>query len=90
MWPSYGVDNHGYVVCLPPGHELCSSPLQCQDRLGFLPSLLHNGYRKLFPQGVKLTTHFDLVPRLRMSGTSTPVPSMISWPVYRYLVGKIA
>jgi hypothetical protein len=49
---------------------LFSSP-QCPDRLGGPPSLLSNGYRRLFPRaqigrGVKLTTYLHLVPRSRM------------------------
>jgi len=39
----------------------------------------------LFPweqsgRGVKLTTHFHLVPRLRMHGCVSPLPHTSSWP----------
>jgi hypothetical protein len=44
---------------------------QRPDRLWSLPSLIHNGYRGLFPRdysgrGVKMTTHLHLVQRSRM------------------------
>jgi len=47
-------------------------------------SLLPNGQRGLLPQGysirgVKFTTHFLLVPRLRMRGAITPLPHTSSW-----------
>jgi hypothetical protein len=42
------------------------------------PSLLSNGYQELFPwgwsgRGVKLTTHFHLVPRSRIRGAIPPL-----------------
>jgi hypothetical protein len=50
------------------------------------PSPLFNGYQGRFPQGssnqrVKLTVHFHLLSRLRMSGAIPPLPRIRSWRV---------
>jgi hypothetical protein len=60
------------------GWGFFSSP-PCPDRIWGVPSLLSNGYQGLFPwgqsgRGVKLTTHFHLVPRSRMHRIIPPLP----------------
>jgi hypothetical protein len=40
------------------------------------PSLIFNGYWVLLPQGMKLTTYFCVVLRLRMHGTIPPLLHM--------------
>jgi len=55
------------------------SSLPRPDQLWGPPSLLSNGYLGLLPWGqigrvVKLTTHLQLVPRLRMCGDIPPLP----------------
>jgi len=60
------------------GLEFFTSPPR-QDRLWSPPSLLTNWYQGLFPwrqsgQGVKLTTHFHLVPSSRMRWAIPPLP----------------
>jgi hypothetical protein len=65
---------------LSPGKDweiFCSSPRP--DRIWYPPSLLSNGYQRLFlwglgGWGVKLTTHLHLMPRSKneWSYTSTP------------------
>jgi len=52
-----------------------SSSSKRQNRLWDPPSLLFEGYVRLFPRGengrtVKMTTHFHLIQRLRMFGAS--------------------
>jgi hypothetical protein len=44
------------------------------ERLWGPPSFLYNGYQGLFPWGVKMTTHLNLVPRSRMRGDKPPLP----------------
>jgi hypothetical protein len=46
------------------------------DRLWGPLSLLYSGYRGLFLQNVKLTTHLQLVPRSRKCGCIHPLPYM--------------
>jgi len=48
------------------------------------PSLLPNGYRRLFPRrqsgrSVWLTTYIHLLPRLRIYGAIPPLPITSSW-----------
>jgi hypothetical protein len=61
--------------------RIFSSP-RLPDRSWGPPNLLPNGHRGLFPlgesgRGVKLTTHFQLVPRSRKYGS--PLPHAPSW-----------
>jgi hypothetical protein len=72
---SYGLDDGVVVVQVPVGSRIFSSP-NLPDRLCCPPSLLSNG---LFPReksgrSVKLTTHLQLVPRLRQYGSIHPLP----------------
>jgi hypothetical protein len=67
----YRLDDQGVVgVRVPVASRILSSPRR-PDRLWDPPGLLANGYRGLFlkgysGRGVKLTTHLELVPNLRM------------------------
>jgi hypothetical protein len=72
-----GLDDEGVRVLVPVGSRIFSSP-RCPGRLWGSPSLLSNGYWGLFAQGqsgrgVKLTTHFQLVPRSRKCGSIHPI-----------------
>jgi hypothetical protein len=65
----YGLDDRGVGVRVQAESRIFTSPYP-PDRLWGPPKLLSNGYRVVFPQGksgkaVKLTTHFQLVPRSR-------------------------
>jgi hypothetical protein len=70
----YGLDGRGSIPDKSRGFFLS---LLRPDRLWGPPSLLYNGYRGLFPPGVKrgrgvmLTAHPLLVPRLRKSRSYT-------------------
>jgi hypothetical protein len=55
----YGLDTQAIRVWFPVGARIFTSPY-CRDLLWGPPSLLSNDY-----QGVKLTTHHQLVPRSR-------------------------
>jgi hypothetical protein len=62
----YDLDDRGFGVRVPVMSGIISSP-RCPDKLWVPTSLLSNGYRGLFPrsytdQGVKLSTHLQLVP----------------------------
>jgi hypothetical protein len=66
----YGLDDRGVGVRVPVGSRIFSSSCG-PDRFWGPPSLLSNGYRRLFPRGysgrgLKLTTHLQLVPSSRM------------------------
>jgi hypothetical protein len=57
------------------------------------PNLLSNGYRGLFPRGwsgrgVKLTTHFQLVPRSRKFWSLHPLPIHLHGVVLNYLLTR--
>jgi hypothetical protein len=65
------------------GWEFSSSPPR-PDRLWRPPSLLSNGYQRLFPWGkvagvVELTIHLHLVPRSRMRGAISQLPNTPPW-----------
>jgi hypothetical protein len=74
----YGLDDRAVGVRVSVGSRIFSSPCR-PDRLWGPPSLLYNGYRRLFLRGVKLTTHLQLVPRSRKCGSIPPLPHMPSW-----------
>jgi hypothetical protein len=57
----YGLDGFGSI----PGSVRFSPFSQLPVRLWGSPTLLSSGYRVLSGRGVKLTTHFHLVPRPR-------------------------
>jgi hypothetical protein len=74
-------------VRVPVGSRIFYSPHH-PERLWGPPSLLSSGYLGLFSRGVKLTTHFQLVPRSRKGGSIHPLPQTSSWhstelPEYR-------
>ena len=75
------------------GKKFFSFP-KCSDCLWSPSSLLFNGNKVFFTerqsgQGVKLTNHLHLVPRLRMTGDIPELPHMPSWQsqgqLYLYL-----
>jgi len=75
------------------GKRFFSFP-KCPDCLWGPSSLLFNGNKGFFTerqsgQGVKLTNHLRLVPRLRMTGTIPELPQLSSWQLqgqlYLYL-----
>jgi hypothetical protein len=76
----YALDSRGVGVRVPVVARF-SSPRR-PDRLWGPPSLLSNGYRRIFirgksGRGVKLTTHLELLPRSRRSrihGSTYPPP----------------
>jgi hypothetical protein len=81
----YGLDDRGIGVRVPVVSRIFSSPRR-PDRLLDPFNLLYDGYRGLFPRevsgrGVKLTTHFQLVPRSRTCGFIHPLPDTPSWLV---------
>jgi hypothetical protein len=83
LMTGYWLDDRCVGVRVPVGLRIFSSPRR-PDRLWDPPSLLSNGYRGLFPrgqsgQGVKLTTHLQLVPRSRKRGSIHPLPHTPSW-----------
>jgi hypothetical protein len=78
----YWLEDRGVGVRIPVGLRIFPSP--CRDRLWGPPSLPSNGYRGLFlrglsGEGVKLTTHLQLVPRSRKRGSIHPLPNTPSW-----------
>jgi hypothetical protein len=73
----YGLDDWMIGVRISTeGWDYFSTP--CPDRLWGPPSLLSRWYRRLFSQGMKLTTHLHLVsrPKNAWSYTSTPPISL--------------
>jgi hypothetical protein len=81
---SYWLDDQGFVLRVPMGSRIFTSPCR-SDRLWGLPNHLSNWYCGLFPRrwsgrGVKLTTHLQLVPRSRKRGSIQPLPYTPSWP----------
>jgi hypothetical protein len=79
----YGLDGRGVGVQIPVGARIFSCRLR-PDRFWGPPSILSDGYRKLFPQGqigrgVKLTTHLQLVLRSRIRGSIRPLLHTSSW-----------
>jgi hypothetical protein len=67
------------------GREFFSLSLR-SDRFWGPQSLLSNGLQRLFPwgqsgRGVKLTTHFHLIPTSRMRGAIPPLPqyAFMAW-----------
>jgi hypothetical protein len=74
----YGLDDRGVGVRVPVGSRIFCSPCP-PDRFWGPTSLVPNGYRGLFPRGhssrsVRLTTHFQPVPRSRKYGSIHPLP----------------
>jgi hypothetical protein len=66
-----------------------------QNGSGAPSSLLSNGYQGIYPwgqsgMGVKLTTHLNLVPRLRMHGVIPPVSQyvFVAWCSVKKSAGK--
>jgi hypothetical protein len=70
----YGLDDREVGVRVPVDSRIFSSPRR-PDGLCDPPSLLSNGYRGSFPEGksgrgVKLATHFQIMPRSRKCGST--------------------
>jgi len=82
-WLGYGLDIRGST----PGRrrEVILFLFATASRPRWGPfSVLFNGHSTLFPRGlnvrsVKLTTHLNLVPRLKMGGAVPPFPHTSSW-----------
>jgi hypothetical protein len=74
----YGLEGRGVGVRVPVVAKIFSS--RCRlNRFWGPPCLLSNGYRGLFPRGVKLTTHLQLVPKSIICGSIHPLPHTSSW-----------
>jgi hypothetical protein len=78
----FGLDERGVGVGVPGWTGILTSPRR-PDRLWGPPSLLSNGYRRLFPQGqsggvVKLTIHLQVVHRWKKQICIYSVPHMSS------------
>jgi hypothetical protein len=74
----YWQDDRGFGVRVPMGARIFTSAHR-PDQLWDPPTLLSSGYWVLFPQGqsdqgVKLTTHFQLVPKTRKRRSMHPFP----------------
>jgi hypothetical protein len=75
---SYRLDERLVGILVSVGSRIFSPPRR-PDWLWGAPSLLYNGYQGFFlrgvkRQGVKLTTHPQLVPRTRKCGSVHPAP----------------
>jgi hypothetical protein len=73
----YGMDGLRIRVRFPK--VLRDLSPQLPDRLWGPPNQLSNGYLGPFPSGVKLATHINLVPKLRMHGFVSLLPHTFSW-----------
>jgi hypothetical protein len=74
----YGLDDRGVWIRVQVVSRIFSSPRHPHRLLG-PPNLLSNGYRGLFPRGLrgrgeKLPTHLQLVPRSRKMWIYTTTP----------------
>jgi hypothetical protein len=74
----YGLDDRGIGVRVPVESRIFYSPRR-PDRLLGPPNLLSNGYRELFPPGVK--RQLQLVPRSRKCGSIHPLSHTPSWRI---------
>jgi hypothetical protein len=79
----YGLDEGGIRVRVPVGSRIFSSPRR-PDRLRGQPNLLSNGYRGLFPPGVKRQgREADHSPprsaEVKKMWINTPTPHTPSW-----------
>jgi hypothetical protein len=74
----YGLDSRGIGDRVPLGALFFSSPRH-PDRLLGPSSLLSNLYGGAVSPGVMLTTHLQVLPRLRIRGSIHPIPHTSSW-----------
>lgn len=83
----YKLDTRGTVVRFAAMASLFSNATRPTLETSQHPSQRVQGrfHQELSDRGVKLTTHLNLVPRLRISGAKLPFPHMPS-SVYLYLL----
>jgi hypothetical protein len=75
MATGYGLDGRGSI---PTGVDIFSTP-ECQPRFWGPSNLLSNGYRGIFPRGVKRSGHYTdqsllSIAEIKYGGAIPPLP----------------
>jgi len=85
------MDDQGILVSIPGGVKTLVSSPKYPYRFWGPPSVLFNGYGVPSSgiQALKFTTHLRLIPMLRTSGVSPPLPHMASWLAQGFFLCRI-